>query len=341
MSEHDHGHDHDESHDHGHGIGSRIRHYLLGHSHDPAPPDPVIDSSREGIRVVWISLTILLATAAAQAVIYSFTGSVALLSDTFHNLADGLTAVPLGIAFLVGRRAANNRYTYGYGRWEDIAGVVVSLAILGTATLTAVEALGRLRDPEPITNVGIVGAAALGGFIANEAVARYRIRVGNRIGSAALIAEGQHARADAITSVGVGVAAAGSAMGYEIVDPVMGLVIAFAILAVARSAIVSVGRRIVDAIDPAVTNKLEVTANAQPGVLSTTEIRIRWVGHKLHASCTVSVDRNLTIAQAHLITENVEHQLMHALPHLSSVSVHACPEGDRHSIIQSHREADC
>ena len=178
-----------------------------------------MESSREGLRALWISLAILAATAVAQALVVAWSGSVALLGDTVHNLADAVTALPLGIAFVLGRRAPTRRYTYGYGRAEDLAGVVIVLAITASALLAGFAAVRRLAEPQPVEHLWAVATAGVLGFLGNEVVARYRIRTGRRIGSAALVADGLHARTDGFTSLAVVLGAAGVAAGWPLADP--------------------------------------------------------------------------------------------------------------------------
>jgi cation diffusion facilitator family transporter len=176
---------------------------------------------------------------------------VALLGDTLHNAADALTAVPLGIAFVVGRRPPTRRYTYGYGRAEDLAGVVIVVIIAASSALAAYEAITRLAHPRSVSNLIAVAVAAVIGFAGNELVARYRIRVGRKIGSAALVADGLHARTDGFTSLAVLLGVGGVALGWDWADPVVGLVITVAILAVLRQAAREIYRRLMDAVDPA------------------------------------------------------------------------------------------
>src|SRR3954470_7652805 len=247
--EHDHGHkhDHDHDHDHDHGSGwiARVRHALTPHSHDPADSiDSALESSARGIRAVRISLVGLAVTAVLQLVVVLLSGSVALLADTIHNFSDALTAVPLWIAFLLGRRAATRRYTYGFGRAEDLAGLFVVAMITLSAIIAGIESIHRLIHPVPIAHVGWVAAAGLIGFAGNEVVAVYRIRAGRRIGSAALIADGLHARTDGFTSLAVLFGAGGAALGFPMADPIIGLVITVAILAVLRTAIRDIFRRL-------------------------------------------------------------------------------------------------
>jgi cation diffusion facilitator family transporter len=325
---HDDTHGHDHAHDRGRrGLVARLRHVVVPHSHDSADKiDPALESSRDGLRALWISLAVLTATALVQAVIVVITGSVALLGDTLHNIADALTAVPLGIAFLVGRRAANRRYTYGYGRAEDLAGIVIVVFIAASAALAGYEAVRRLVEPAEVSHLWVVAAAGVVGFAGNEVVARYRIRVGRRIGSAALVADGLHARTDGFTSLAVVVGAAGVGIGWRWADPVVGLLIAVAILFVLKDAAREVYRRLMDAVDPAVVDTAEATLRQTPGVSGVGPVRLRWIGHELRAECEIAVDAALTVGQAHAIAVEAEHRLMHAVPRLTAALVHADPD---------------
>ena len=300
-----------------------------------------MEASSEGMRALWISLGILGATAVIQAVVVALSGSVALLGDTLHNAADALTAVPLGIAFIVGRRPATRRYTYGYGRAEDLAGVMIVALILASSALAAYEALSRLAHPERVSDLIAVAAAALAGFAGNELVARYRIRVGRKIGSAALVADGLHARTDGLTSLAVLLGAGGVALGWNWADPVVGLVITAAILSVLYQAAREVYRRLMDAVDPALVDLAEQTLRATPGVLDVGLVRLRWVGHQLWAECEIAVSGDITAVEAHEVAVNAEHDLRHALPRLSAALVHADPRPlqgtDPHAVLAAHR----
>ena len=345
SSEHHHGpgHDHDHGHpqDHGHrGLWARVRHAAGPHSHaHDRAVDPVLESSAEGLRTLWISLAVLAATALAQAVVVALSGSVALLGDTLHNSADALTAVPLGIAFLLSRRRPTRRYTYGYGRAEDLAGIVIVAVIVLSAAAAAYAAVSRLLHSHPVTHLPAVAAAAALGFAGNELVARYRIRTGRRIGSAALVADGLHARTDGFTSLAVLAGAAGVAIGWRWADPVVGLLITVAILAVGWQAAREVGRRLMDSVDPALTEQAEATLRATPGVLAAGRVRLRWVGRTLRAECEISVDPACSVVQAHDIAVSAEHALIHAIPRLAAASVHADPlDGtDHHTLLADHR----
>lgn len=298
----------------------------LAHSHDASDSvDGALESSAAGIRAVKISLLVLGATALAQAVIVVLSGSIALAADTIHNFSDALTAVPLWIAFAIGTRAATRRYTYGFGRAEDIAGLFVVGMILLSAIIAGYEAVNRLIHPQPIEHVGWVALAGLFGFIGNEWVALYRIRIGRRIGSAALVADGLHARTDGFTSLAVLFGAGGVALGFPLADPTIGLVITVAILAVLRTAVRDVFRRLMDGVDPAYIDIAETTLDARADVCSVHNVRMRWIGHRLHADAELDIDAGLTLAEAHRIAHEAEHDLIHAVPKLSTVMIHAYP----------------
>jgi cation diffusion facilitator family transporter len=314
-------------HTHRHGAAAGLGHLLRPHSHEPANKvDPAMEASTAGLRTLWISLAVLAGTAALQAAVVAVSGSVALLGDTLHNAADALTAVPLAIAFMAGRRPPTRRYTYGYGRAEDLAGVAIVVLIAASSALTAVVALTRLAHPRPVSSLLAVAVAALIGFAGNEIVARYRIGVGRRIGSAALVADGLHARTDGFTSLAVLLGVGGVALGWDWADPVVGLLITVAILAVLRQAAREIWRRLMDAVDPALVDRAEQALRETPGVLGTGQVRLRWIGHQLRAECEVIVDAGATAVEAHQVAVSAEHALWHALPRLTDALVHADPQ---------------
>jgi cation diffusion facilitator family transporter len=347
---HDSGHDHPHPHYHGsshphrhddgsHGTWARIRHAVGPHSHaHDSAVDAALESSAQGMRTLRISLAVLAGTACAQAVVVALSGSVALLGDTLHNSADALTAVPLGIAFMLGRRRPTRRYTYGYGRAEDLAGVIIVAVIVLSSAAAAFAAVQRLLHPHPVTHLLAVAIAAGLGFAGNELVAVYRIRTGRRIGSAALVADGLHARTDGFTSLAVLVGAGGVAIGWRWADPVVGLLITVAILAVGWQAAREVGRRLLDSVDPALTELAETTLRATPGVLAAGPVRLRWVGRTLRAECVISVDPGLSVIQAHAVAVSAEHALIHAIPRLAAAVVHADPldGADHHALLADH-----
>lgn len=341
----EHGHDHGagHSHDHGHGhshgersgkIGAALREVFSPHSHDASDSiDGALESSAAGIRAVKISLLALGATSIAQLVIVLISGSVALMADTIHNFSDALTAIPLWIAFALGTKAATRRYTYGFGRAEDIAGLFVVAMITLSAIVAGVESIRRLIHPVPIEHLGWVAAAGLVGFIGNELVALYRIRVGRRIGSVALIADGLHARTDGFTSLAVLFGAGGVALGFPLADPIVGLLITVAILAVLRTAMRDVFRRLMDGVDPELVDAAEAALAAEPGVTGVRSVKMRWLGHRLHADAELDIDPATTLSDAHRIAHDAEHTLTHAVPKLSSALVHAYPANHATSAL--------
>ncbi|MET7452866.1 cation diffusion facilitator family transporter [Streptomyces sp. NPDC005574] len=348
------GHRHDvhpaETRPHGprartHRLGHRLGHLLTPHSHETADKlDSALETSARGMRALWVSFAALGATALAQAVVVAVSGSVALLGDTVHNAADALTAVPLGIAFVLGRRAATRRFTYGYGRAEDLAGIAIVLTIAASAAFSAWAAADRLLDPRPLTRLPVVAVAALVGFAGNEWVARHRIRVGRAIGSAALVADGLHARTDGFTSLAVLLGAGGSALGWQLADPLVGLAITAAILLVLRDAAREVFRRVMDAVDPALVDRAEQDLREVSGVRAVSELRLRWIGHRLRAEVVVVVDGEMTVREAHQIAVEAEHALLHAVPRLTAALVHADPapvpgQSDPHRALAHHLTA--
>lgn len=333
---HDPGHDHggpDHTHDHEQPttIWGRVRHTVSEvfgtHSHDVADQiDDALEADARGRRALWISLGILAATALLQAGAVVLSGSVALLGDTLHNVSDALTAIPLLIAFGLAARAANDRFTYGYGRAEDLAGLFVVLMIALSAAYAGYEAITRLSNPQPVTHLWAVAAAAVIGFIGNEVVARYRITVGRQIGSAALVADGLHARADGFTSLAVLVSAGGVALGWEWADPIVGLAITVAIVGVLWSAIKQVGARLMDAVNPDLVVRARAAIAEVDGVREVRTTRLRWIGHTLHAEAVITVAASNSLTQAHEIAHHAEEHLVVALPRLTTASVHVSPD---------------
>ncbi len=325
---------------------ARLRHgaseLFGGHSHDAADQiDDALEADAAGRHALVISLIGLAATAALQAVVVILSGSVALLGDTLHNFADALTAVPLLIAFGLARRAPTKRFTYGFGRAEDLAGLFVIAMITLSSALAGYEAINRLIHPHAVSHLWLVAVAALIGFVGNEVVARYRIRVGRQIGSAALVADGLHARTDGFTSLAVLIGAGGVALGWRWADPVVGLVITLAILGVLRSAVKQVGARLMDAVDPQLVDDAEAAVRSVDGVVDVREMRVRWIGHTLRAEADLTVDPSLTIQQGHDLAHHAEEHLLEHVRRLTAATIHVIPGGAHTtgSLVHAHREA--
>ncbi|WP_298456639.1 cation diffusion facilitator family transporter [uncultured Cellulomonas sp.] len=324
-----HDHDHDHAHDHPSGLRGWLHGVFVPHSHDAADSiDDALEASAAGIRAVKISLAVLAATAAAQLAVVAISGSVALLADTIHNFSDALTAVPLWIAFVLGRRAATRTYTWGFHRAEDLAGLFIVAMIALSAVLAAVQAIDRLLDPQPLDNLGWVLAAGVIGFAGNEAVAVYRIRTGRRIGSAALVADGIHARTDGFTSLAVVAGVIGVWAGFPLADPVVGLLIATAIAVLLWSTARDVGRRLLDGVDPDLVDRAHTAVLAVPGIECVNDLRLRWTGHRLHALARVTVSPATSVTELVELDLRVTGALRRALPRLDAVDVVARPADD-------------
>lgn len=323
-------HDHDHGPG-GHDHGTRRLGWLRGifaHSHGiEDKTDAALESSARGIWTLKISLVVLGATALLQVGIVLISGSVALLADTIHNFGDAATALPLWLAFALTRRGATRRYTYGYGRVEDVAGVIIVLLIFVSACVAAYESVMKLLYPQPVTHLGLVAAAAIIGFLGNEAVAIFRIRVGREIGSAALIADGQHSRVDGFTSLAVLIGVFGVWLGLPILDPLVGIGITIAILFIVKDTARAVWRRLIDGIEPEILGAIEHAPAHIPGVREVHQVRARWVGHKVHTDLHITVDPALSVREAHAITEAVEQTLREHVRSFGGAIIHVCPAG--------------
>jgi len=301
--------------------------------------DPTIATSERGIWAIKWSFVVLMATAVMQLIVVLLSGSVALLSDTIHNFGDAATAVPLGIAFTLTRLGVSRRFTFGYGKVEDLAGVVIVLIILFSAVVAGYQAIERLMNPQPVGFLWVVAVASLVGFVGNEAVAVFRIRVGREIGSAALVADGYHARTDGWTSLAVLAGAVGVWGGYPLADPIVGLLIAAAILLIVWQSGKAVFTRLLDGVEPEAIEEIRHAAREVAGVEDVSEVRARWLGHRLHAELNVAVDPDLSVAEGHAISREVNHQLLHHLSYLNGAVIHVDPEqeaGEEHHRISAH-----
>jgi len=305
-----HHHDHDDDYDgHNH-----------GHGHVHGIVDPTIATTSRGIFAVKWSFVLLAITAALQVLVVTATGSVALLADAIHNIGDATTAIPLWVAFVLVRRKPTATFTYGYGRVEDLAGVIIVLIILFSALVAGYESIDHFIHPRPIAFLGWVAVAGVVGFLGNEAVAVFRIRIGREISSAALIADGYHARTDGLTSLAVVLGAAGVWLGFPLADPIIGLLITLAILAIVWQSSKAVLTRMLDGIEPGVIEQIRHAAGHVPG-LQVEGARARWIGHRLHADITVNVDASLPVGEALARTEALQAVLLDHIPALADTVV--------------------
>lgn len=297
------------------------------------------EGTKEGLRAIWISAVILAVTTIGQFIVVFIGNSAGLFADALDNLGDVITTFGLALAFMAARRAADARYTFGYQRLEDLAGVFVVLVIWGSAGWAAWESIQKLVGEHEPTALVAGMVAAIAGAIANEAVARYKITVGRKIGSQPLIADGAHARTDALASVAAFAGLLGVQLGWPAADPIAGVVITLAIVWIAWDASRHVLARLLDAVDPDIIHSIEHAAGETPGVTGVGRVQARWAGRSLYVTLTVSADGDLTLVQAHEVAEAVHHHILHDLPGVAQVDVHVDP-GEAHGADAHARTVD-
>ena len=326
-----HTHDHDEHTDDEH-----------AHGHEHGKVDADLYGNRAGLRAVQISTAGMLLVAAIQFAIAWIGGSAGLFADALHNFGDVFTTIALWIAFVISNRAANQRYTYGFYRAEDLAGIFIVLVIIASAIASGVESIQKLTSGNIPTHIYLSMAAALVGVAGNELLAQYKIAVGKRINSVSLVADGHHSRIDGLTSLAAFIGLVGVKLGFPKADPIAGIVITIVIFTVVISTSRSVLQRLLDAVDPHVVPSIVTTATAVRGVEDVTDVRARWVGHTLHVVMNIEVDAEITLSKAHAIAEEVRHQLFHDIKGISEVVIHTDPSrasGDHHQEMAHHIQA--
>lgn len=326
-----------EVHEHNHD-----EHETHGHGHEHGRVDADLYGNRAGLRAVQISTAGMLLVSLIQLLIAIGGGSAGLFADALHNLGDVLTTVALWIAFVISNRAANRQYTYGYYRAEDLAGIFIVLIIIASAVAGAVESILKLTSGTIPTQIYLSMVAAAIGCLGNEALAQYKIKVGKRINSVPLVADGQHSRIDGLTSLAALLGLLGVKLGWTLADPLAGILITLVILSVVYSTSRSVLRRLLDAVDPHVVPTIMITANAVEGVEATTAVKARWIGRALHISMNIEVNATLTLLQAHEIAEQVRHSLFHEITGVAEVIIHTDPSstnGDAHQEMAHHMQA--
>ena len=314
-----------------------------GHHHVHGVVDPSLLATQKGISTVKWSFVVLLATALIQMVVTSYSGSIALLAETIHNFGHIATTIPLWIAFSLAHRRSSKQFTYGYGRIEDLAGLAIVLIILISVIITGYESIDRLFHPQVVNHLWEVALTALIGFLGNEAMAVYRCRTGNEINSAALVADGCHARVDGLASLAVFFGAIGVWMGYSWMDPLIGIVITGAILYIVWNSAKVVFCRLIDGVDPEVVDEIKEAASHVAGVKEVTNVRVRWLGHQLHAEINLAVSDDLSVDVGHEIAKEVRHKLMHHLSYLSGTTIHVDPlraSGEEHHNLGEHVHGD-
>ncbi len=320
-----------------HGHSKDRHHHNHGHTHGTV--DPTLLTIDRGIWAIKWSFIGLAVTALFQVVVVWYSGSIALFADTVHNVGDATTSIPLWIAFTLARLKPNKRFTYGYGRVEDLAGVAIVFTIAVSAAIAGYESVQRFFHPQVITHIKAVIFASVVGFIGNEVVAVFRIKVGKEIGSAALIADGHHARVDGLTSLSVLFGAIGVSLGFPLADPIVGLLITFVLIKVVWESGKTILVRLLDGVEPEILDEIVHSIEHVKEVREITDIRVRWIGHKLHAELNVAVDPKLSVEQGHAIAVEVRHQLMHHLKYVSNAIVHIDPmsaSGEMYHRIDRH-----
>lgn len=305
------------------------------HEHNHGAIDASLLNSQQGLKAITTSAIVLFSGALLQLIIVVLSGSVSLLSDSIHNLGDAATAIPLTIAFRLGKRKPTQRFTYGYGKAEDLAGITILLFMLSSAMYAAYVSFGRLLHPTTISHLWLVIIASLVGFVINEAAANYRIRVGKQINSEALVTDGKHARMDGLTSLAVLIGALGAYFGFPILDPIVGLLISALILHTVWKSGHEVFSRALDGINPKIVTQVKRIVLEVSEVKQVSETRVRWLGHSLHAEINIAVDPKLTIEEGHDVAQEVRHELKESLPHLSHIIIHVDPN---HSSGEHHHE---
>lgn len=285
-----------------------------------------------------VSSLVLGLVAALELVTAAVSSSAAVLADGLHNLGDVSTTLALAAAFLLSRRAPSRRFPYGYHRGEDLAGLLVLLLIIASALASGAASIEHLLHRQPPTHLGAALVAALVGLAGNEAVARYKTTAGRRIGSVALVADGQHSRIDGLASLGAAVGVGGAMLGWPLLDPLAGLGITVVIAVVAWDTAKNVTGRLLDEADASLLATLREVAGAVPGVLAVTETRARWAGRRVYAELTLELAPTETLGVAHTVGEEVRHRLYHRMESLADVIVHLDPAGmaDAHGIVQHH-----
>jgi cation diffusion facilitator family transporter len=343
---HDHPHPHDHDHEHSHSLWETIAAalHLPGYSHSHGytelAADPAMRDNELGIRTVKLALLALGVTTLLQIVIYVVSGSVALLGDTVHNLGDALNSIPLWLAFVMAKWRANKRYTYGYGRAEDVAGLLIVVSIAFSAAYILWESVQKLINPQPITYPGWIALAAIIGFLGNEAVAILQIRTGRKIGSEAMVADGLHARTDGFTSLAVLAAAIAVWLGFPILDPIIGILIGIAIVFITRDAALAMWHRLMDAVDPRMVEAVENVIHEHDEIKDVQRLRLRWSGHRLYAEATLALDPALSIAQSEAITDHISHHLYHTLPTLAEATIATVPWNTMSGQESAHHRAN-
>jgi cation diffusion facilitator family transporter len=281
---------------------------------DPAASFPlatVVDDPgerRRANRAVAVSAAGLAVTGLIELAIALVSGSVALLGDALHNLSDVSTSLLVFVGFRASRKAATDRYPYGYERAEDLAGIGVALVIWASAAFAGAESVNKLIHHGPTQHVGWgIGAAAVG-IVGNQLVARYKLAVGRTIQSATMIADAKHSWLDALSSAGAMLGLIGVAVGWPWADAVAGLFVTGFICHVGWEVSSDIAHRLLDGVDPAVITTAEAVAAETAGVMHA-HARARWTGRTLRVEVEGWIEASTTVADADRIGRAVADRL--------------------------------
>lgn len=278
-------------------------------------------SSESGIMVTEWSVIILTLTAVIQFVVVSLSGSMALLGDCIHNFSDVLSALPLWLAFFLQKLQPDKRFTHGFGRFEDLAGVFIVLSIIGSGLVVGFESIMHFIHAEKVEYIPAVLLAAFIGFLGNEAVAMFRLKIGKEIGSPALIADGYHARLDGLMSLSVIVGCIGIWAGFPQADALVGMFMTCLILIAGWELAGTILKRLVDEVDPALLAAIRENTLKQPGIEAVESVRARFAGHRLRVDLVVSVDGGAKVEYAQRTCQSLKERLKAEMPVIEHVSV--------------------
>ncbi|WP_332238732.1 cation diffusion facilitator family transporter [Sporolactobacillus sp. KGMB 08714] len=285
-----------------------------------------------------ISLIGLLAIALFQAAVAAISDSTALLADTIYNFGNLLTSILLWAAFSLSRRRPTKRFTFGFRRSENLAGSMIVLVIFFSAVLAGYESIGGLFAGSSPSHLGAAAIAAAAGFIGNEAAAVCRIRAGKRIGSAVLIADGRRVRINGWTSLAVLAGILATWLGYPVIDPIIGLIIAFMILVTVKNAARTVFTQWLNGIDPKYIETIEKTAARVDGVRHVRDVKARrQLGHRIVAELSITLPSDSSVREGHAIVRQIIHRLRHEIEHLSAVQIHVEPAEEQGVSFHTHK----
>ncbi|MHB8512149.1 MAG: cation diffusion facilitator family transporter [Actinomycetota bacterium] len=305
-----------------------------GHAHPSALTGA--EGTKTGLRAIRLASVALGASAALRLTIAIISGSVALLASGLDDLGDVLTTIALSLAFVASRRAADERYTFGYQRAEDLGGVLVVIVIWVSAGIATFEGIDKLIHHRGVGHIPLALAAASIGLLGNGFAAFYKIRVGRKIGSEPLVADGKHAMTDGLAAIAAIIGLIGARSGASWADPVAGLAVAVAIGWVAFQATRQVLTRLLDAVDPSIVNRISEVALHTDGVMGLGRVQARWAGRSLYITMTVAVDGHLPVDDAHEIAEHLHHEVLHRIPEVAQVDIHVDPWSAHGSRAHDH-----